>query len=139
MVKLLTDLWALTVTPYPHSFGISSRQKLDLRSSPRYNKIMAAPTPEQIAYMMAHDHEDRRPNFVIANSICIGLAVTAVGLRFLARGLARIKFALDDWTILLALVAQIVFTAAMLSLVQYGMGRHVLHMTNIKKFSIVSL
>ncbi|KAF1948665.1 hypothetical protein CC80DRAFT_458826 [Byssothecium circinans] len=100
---------------------------------------MAQPTPADIAYMMAHDHEDRRPNFVAANTICLILAVIAVMLRLVSRSLARIKIALDDWTIILALCFQIVFSATMLSLVQYGMGRHVLHLTSVKNFAITAL
>jgi hypothetical protein len=66
---------------------------------------MAAPTDADIAYMMAHAHDDRRPNYIAANSICIGLAAIAVVLRLLSRFLAQIKLGFDDYTICISLVS----------------------------------
>ncbi|PVI02403.1 hypothetical protein DM02DRAFT_559798 [Periconia macrospinosa] len=100
---------------------------------------MAAPSASDITYMMAHATEDRRPNFITANSICLALAVIAVALRFLSRSLARIPFQLDDWTIIIALAIHIVFCGTMLSLVHFGMGRHVIFLTDVKSFTIIAL
>jgi hypothetical protein len=65
---------------------------------------MAALTKADIAWMMAHTDDNRTPNYIAANAICIAFAIIAVSLRFTARYLAGIKFGLDDLTIAASLV-----------------------------------
>ena len=57
-------------------------------------------TPDQTARI----HEDFGPTVIIVASLFIGLATTAVGLRFTARASRRMTFGLDDWLSLAALV-----------------------------------
>lgn len=65
---------------------------------------MSAPTQAQIEYMLAHLDDDRRPNYIAANAICIGFAIVAVVLRFVSRTLAGVRLGWDDFTIVLSLV-----------------------------------
>jgi hypothetical protein len=66
---------------------------------------MPAPLTEaRVAYMLAHVEDNRQPNYIAANAICIGLASIAVMLRFVSRSLAGVKIGLDDYTICLSLV-----------------------------------
>lgn len=66
---------------------------------------MTAPTPADIEYMLMHQDDDRRPNYIAANSIFIGLAVLAVTLRVVSRTIAGVRFGLDDYTICASLVS----------------------------------
>ncbi|KAF2261281.1 hypothetical protein CC78DRAFT_419158, partial [Lojkania enalia] len=100
---------------------------------------MAAPTPADIAYMMEHMGEDRRPNYIVANSVCIGVAIIAVFLRYISRFLAGTKYGLDDYTILISLIFTLGFEIGLFVSVHYGMGRHAILVTDVKSFAITAL
>lgn len=66
--------------------------------------MMAALTPQQIAYQTAHIDDDRRPD-VLATGITMALvATTAVTVRFICRRHMKVAISYDDYFILLALV-----------------------------------
>jgi hypothetical protein len=99
---------------------------------------MSVPTEADIAYMMAHLDDDRRPNYIAANAICIGFAILAVVLRFVSRLMAGVRLGWDDYTIVASLIFTIVYTAALFVTVHYGMGRHVVpYLTDVKHFAQV--
>jgi hypothetical protein len=118
---------------------------------------MAAPTQADIEYMLMHQDDDRRPNYIAANAIIIGLAILAVVLRFVSRTLAGVRLGLDDYTICASLVSSllrdlefrelifsfklftIIYTASLFVLVHYGIGRHVVpYLTEVKPFAQAS-
>lgn len=112
-------------------------------------------TQADMDYMLAHISDDRRPNYIAANSVCIGFAIAAVALRFVSRTIAGVKIGLDDYTIVVALVRRssklrrsgltfnsqlftIIYIASLLVTVHYGMGRHVVpYLTELKPFAQV--
>lgn len=99
---------------------------------------MSVPSEADIAYMMAHLDDDRRPNYIAANAICIGFAILAVTLRFVSRLMAGVRLGWDDYTIVASLIFTIVYTAALFVTVNYGMGRHVVpYLTDVKLFAQV--
>jgi hypothetical protein len=63
------------------------------------------PTPAEITYQIAHATQDRRPAVLAVGGTFMVLAVIAVALRFWSRRLSGQKIKLDDWSIVLALVA----------------------------------
>lgn len=65
---------------------------------------MAAPSPEQIAYMMAHADDDVRVNIVVCVSVCAFLSVVFVATRLFARWLHGNNLLLADYLIIFALV-----------------------------------
>jgi len=60
--------------------------------------------PAEIQYEIAHVHDDRGPDMVVSNVICISLACVAVLLRLIARRLSKAKIWFDDYMIVVALV-----------------------------------
>lgn len=65
-------------------------------------------TPAEIRYQQDHIGDDARANVIAANAACLPLACIAVALRFGCRRMSRIKYELDDWLILAALVGSFV-------------------------------
>ena len=65
---------------------------------------MATPTPAELMYMEKHITDDRRPDVIVANAMCLGIALIAVVLRIWSRRLAKVQFGLDDYSVVLALV-----------------------------------
>ena len=63
-------------------------------------------TPSEIKYESVHIHDSRASNIVISSAICIGLAITAVLLRLLARRLSKAKILADDYMMVFALVSR---------------------------------
>lgn len=65
---------------------------------------MAAPSPAEIQYQLRHIHDDQSDQIIAAFGVCLGFAVIAVLLRFVARHLTRAPLGGDDWTTLVGLV-----------------------------------
>ena len=53
------------------------------------------PSPEEIAYMKAHIEDNRADGLIASHVICFTAACIAVGLRFVARRLGKVKYGLD--------------------------------------------
>lgn len=62
------------------------------------------PTPEELAYIKAHWHEDKTASVIGINIVLIVLATTAVTLRMWARTVTKAALMIDDVLIVLALV-----------------------------------
>ena len=60
--------------------------------------------PGQIAYQRAHTGDNRTPETIAAQTVCLVIAFLGVGLRFTERRLARATITTDDYLIILALV-----------------------------------
>ena len=54
---------------------------------------------QDIAYQVAHIHDDRSHDIIISQALCITIALIAIILRFLSRALGRIILGADDWMI----------------------------------------
>ncbi|KAI1409847.1 hypothetical protein F5Y13DRAFT_169053 [Hypoxylon sp. FL1857] len=97
---------------------------------------MSAPTPEQIAYMMAHASDDLRPNIIVCVSICAFLAVLFVGTRLYARWLHGNTLLLADYLIIFALFLYIPFCVALALCTNSGLGKHALFVTDPRLLQI---
>lgn len=65
---------------------------------------MAAPSPAEIQYQFQHSHDDTSNQIISALAVCLGFALIAVLLRFVARHITRASLCGDDWTIIAGLV-----------------------------------
>lgn len=61
-------------------------------------------SPADIAYQLAHIHEDKRTQAITALVVLSVLATIAVALKFAIRWRLRAGFQADDYAIVLALV-----------------------------------
>ncbi|KAL9028665.1 MAG: hypothetical protein Q9196_003008, partial [Gyalolechia fulgens] len=68
---------------------------------------MAPPSPAELQYQRQHGHDDRSGEIIGAFGVCLGFAIIAVLLRFVARHLNRASLGGDDWTIVVGLVGPI--------------------------------
>lgn len=66
--------------------------------------MAAVPSLAQIQEQLLHVDDDATPNIIAVNVVCFTIACVSVALRFLARRVAGIKYAADDWLILVGLV-----------------------------------
>ncbi|KAK0511558.1 hypothetical protein JMJ35_006131 [Cladonia borealis] len=78
----------------------------------------------QIQYQLAHIHEDRASEIVISHAVLLPLAVIAVVARFIARRLCRAHIGLDDYMIVVALLAAIGEATGALLCVANGGAKH---------------
>ncbi|KAF2176569.1 hypothetical protein K469DRAFT_399965 [Zopfia rhizophila CBS 207.26] len=98
------------------------------------------PSHEDIAYMLAHEDDDRRLWFIGVNAACLGVAYVAIGLRFLCRYRVGTKAGWDDWLIMIAGFLVTGHVACLFQTVKFGMGRHAVpHVTDIKGFALTAL
>ncbi|PVH97155.1 hypothetical protein DM02DRAFT_598020, partial [Periconia macrospinosa] len=100
---------------------------------------MAHPTPEQEAYMRAHIHEDRRHYVIGMHSGFLVLGVLSVILRFLSRIKIGAKLGKDDWLILIALVSLAGHAIPCMVIVRFGVGRHVLLISDPQGIALANL
>ncbi|KAF6235596.1 hypothetical protein HO173_006279 [Letharia columbiana] len=100
---------------------------------------MATLSPSEIAFQRSHIGDDRRTGITVSNVICYTLAVVAVLLRVFSRRLAQVEHRADDWWIWGALFLFTVYIAAYQVLVHFGLGRHVVLVTNTKGFVVTSI
>ena len=73
-------------------------------------------TPAEIQDQMAHSSDNKAPDIIAANVVCLTIACIAVALRFQARRVARIRYEEDDWLILAGLVRRKSFSSSELLL-----------------------
>lgn len=90
---------------------------------------MALP-PSAIRYQEEHIQENKKPNLIAASVICLSVAYIAVLLRFASRRAARTVLEADDYTIVLGLFFTSVFVAMVLVDMHYGLGRHLILVTD---------
>ncbi|KAL9007899.1 MAG: hypothetical protein Q9173_006919 [Seirophora scorigena] len=98
---------------------------------------MDSPPPAEIQYQRQHIHDDRSNEIIAALGICLGIAIIAVLLRFVARHLKRAPLEADDWTIVAGLLCAIGYVVAQLVSVSLGTGRHAVVITNPVSFARV--
>ena len=67
---------------------------------------MLTPSPTEVQYMKQHIQDDKHQQVIISSAVCLVAVYLAVSLRFYARYIARVKYGMDDWFILMALVSQ---------------------------------
>ncbi|KAI0839478.1 hypothetical protein F5Y06DRAFT_23125 [Hypoxylon sp. FL0890] len=97
---------------------------------------MATPSPEEIAYMMAHASDDLRPNIIVCVSICAFLAAVFVATRLFARWLHGNTLMLADYLIIFALCLYIPFCVTLALCTNSGLGKHALFVTNPRLLQI---
>lgn len=93
---------------------------------------------EQLAFQYAHSQDDRSPQTVAAQVVCLVVAFAGVCLRLKARRLTKVKISIDDHFILLALI---MYTAAAIDgfiCIGYGAGRHEVTLKHPLRFSKAS-
>ncbi|KAI1384251.1 uncharacterized protein F4822DRAFT_434190 [Hypoxylon trugodes] len=100
---------------------------------------MSAFTPEQIQYLEEHIDETLVPSIFISNGICLGAATISVVLRFFSRRLSGSGLDKDDYCLFLSYVLYVGYVASLNTITQFGYGRHVILVTDFRKFSILSL
>ena len=86
-----------------------------------------------------HVNDNKKPYLIAASAICLSAAYIAVTLRFIARRLARNSLGADDYTVLVALFFTSVFVTTVLIGVHYGLGRHLILVTDGAAFGKVVL
>ena len=91
-----------------------------------------------ILYQEEHLADNRKPSLIIASAICLSTAYIAVFLRFVSRRVARNSLGADDYTVLVALFFTSVFVVVVLIDVHYGLGRHLILVTNGAAFGKAS-
>ncbi|KAI0477309.1 hypothetical protein GGR56DRAFT_691773 [Xylariaceae sp. FL0804] len=99
------------------------------------------PTPEQLAWQLAHPQDDLRPNLVTVSVVCPILALIFVGLRLWSREIlhGRLRLDLSDWLCLVALFLFIAYDVAVGLSTTYGFGRHVAFVTDVRMLQILSI
>ena len=90
-----------------------------------------------IQYQEQHIADNKKPNLIAASVICLSAAYVAVVLRFISRRVARNILEADDYTIVVGLFFTSVFVAMVLVDVHYGLGRHLILVTNGPAFGKV--
>ena len=86
-----------------------------------------------------HINDNKKPSLIVASATCLSAAYIAVILRFTARRLARNSLEADDYTVLVALFFTSVFVTTVLLGVHYGLGRHLILVTDGAAFGKVVL
>ena len=115
---------------------------------------MPTEDPAFLANQRARFHEDKRAGIIVSNIVLLVVAYLAVLLKFIARRLAHTEVRIDDywnWGSLVCLQPsgdranidcyQVVFTVYIcgnFALVHYGLGLHIIRVTSLKGFVIVS-
>ena len=99
---------------------------------------MALP-PSVIAYQQQHISDNKQPGLIAVSVICLTLACFAVGLRVISRRKARNPLGPDDYTIFLALVFTAIFVAMVLVCTRFGLGRHLILVTDGTSFGKVCI
>ena len=90
-----------------------------------------------IQYQEEHINDNKKPSLIAASAICLSAAYIAVSLRFLSRYVARNALGADDYSILVALFFTSIFVITVLICVSYGLGRHLILVTNGQAFGKV--
>ncbi|KAH7378788.1 hypothetical protein BKA66DRAFT_587912 [Pyrenochaeta sp. MPI-SDFR-AT-0127] len=98
---------------------------------------MVAPTEAQINYMVAHAYEDKRHGYIVASVIMLTAASVAFVLRFVSRRLGGVKLGVDDWYMVIGMFFTVVYITMLFVLLRFGMGRHVILVTDPRGFTIV--
>ncbi len=94
---------------------------------------MSLPTSE-IVYQTAHLADDRQANLIVSSALCLAFAYMAVALRFASRRVARNTIGPDDYAILAGLFFNSTHVASVIVCVHYGLGRHLIRVTNFSAF-----
>lgn len=62
------------------------------------------PSTAELQDQILNIKDNAVPNIIAVNVVCFTIACASVILRFLARRVARVKYAADDWLIIAGLV-----------------------------------
>jgi len=90
--------------------------------------------PSAIAYQTAHAADDKRSDLIASSAICLSTAYIAVALRFTSRRVARNAIGPDDYGILIGLLFTSIFVIMVIVNVHYGLGRHLILVTDFPAF-----
>ena len=66
--------------------------------------MVLVPTASEVEYMQKHIHDNKQPQIIVANIVCIILAYIGVALRLLSRYIVKAGYKADDWWIVAGLV-----------------------------------
>ncbi|KAI9872486.1 MAG: hypothetical protein M1830_001567, partial [Pleopsidium flavum] len=83
-------------------------------------------TPQQLAYLEAHQNDSRGPRIVAVSVLLIVLSIVTVVLRFIARNIRGLPWKIDDYFMLPALFFTVILCVENLICVHFGNGRHIL-------------
>ncbi|KAI0537287.1 hypothetical protein GGR58DRAFT_355458 [Xylaria digitata] len=97
---------------------------------------MSLPSPEQIAYMMAHASDDLRPNIVACISISAFHAFLIVVARLFARWIHGNSLLIADYLIIFALCLFIPYCVSLGLATESGLGKHSIFVTNARLLQI---
>ncbi|KAI1417204.1 hypothetical protein F5Y13DRAFT_185275 [Hypoxylon sp. FL1857] len=99
------------------------------------------PTPEDVAHMLSRPNDNMAPNVIVCCSIALVIATISIGLRLWSRKVLNGKLHLDlsDWLAILAWVMYLPYTATMILTTRYGLGRHIVFVTDLRLFSIYTM
>ena len=93
-------------TPYPWTSLSSSLYLVFYFTYCEILWAMAFLSPQEIQFQLAHQHENRVIDTIIANTVMLIAAYVAVALRFTARRLMHARLGADDWVMMLGLVSR---------------------------------
>ncbi|KAI0408803.1 hypothetical protein F4802DRAFT_367946 [Xylaria palmicola] len=98
----------------------------------------AVPSPEEIAWMLARPHDSLIPDIIACAAVTLAAATVFVGLRLWSRRIVNGRLHLDvsDWFAVAAWVFYVVYTALIILLTHYGLGRHIVFVTNARLLGI---
>ncbi|KAI0449570.1 hypothetical protein F5B21DRAFT_493942 [Xylaria acuta] len=99
------------------------------------------PTPEEVAWMLTRPHDSFIPNIIACATISLTAATIFVGLRLWSRRIVRGKLHLDvsDWFAVVAWFVYAAYTASILILTHYGLGKHIVFVTDSRLLGIFTV
>jgi len=62
-------------------------------------------TAAETEYMIAHQSDNKGPQIIASNVICLTATIIAFVLRFVSRRLGHVKLGIEDWLIVIATVS----------------------------------
>ncbi|KAI1662524.1 hypothetical protein F4813DRAFT_485 [Daldinia decipiens] len=105
---------------------------------------MAGPRPpnaEEIAWMLEHADDNRGPSFIACATIAAVIGTLCVALRLWSRHIqhGRMYLMASDWFAVAAWVSLMGYAVCGCLATRYGLGRHVIFITDHRLFSIMDL
>ncbi|KAI1737053.1 hypothetical protein F4680DRAFT_430131 [Xylaria scruposa] len=99
------------------------------------------PSPEEVAWMLTRPNDSFIPNIIACATISLTAATVFIGLRLWSRRIVKGKLHLDisDWFAVAAWFVYVVYTASLILLTRYGLGKHIVFVTNQRLLGIFTV
>ncbi|KAH7323147.1 hypothetical protein B0I35DRAFT_349977 [Stachybotrys elegans] len=97
------------------------------------------PTPEQLAWMRENAGDTQVPAILISSGICLGLTLLAVAMRVVSRSLSRTRLWHDDYFLFIGCILYTLYIIAWSFSTRFGQGRHIILVTDLRAFMILSI